>query len=514
MKRLSTVTSCLFASGVFASMSFGQTSSVADTKLPRVLLIGDSISIGYTKAVRRLLAGRAIVEHNAGNAAHTRNGAEKLDAWLAANGGNWDVIHFNFGLHDLAYRNFAPGSNEGRGLNKATGKQTHTLDEYATNLAKIIARLEKTDAALIFATTTPVPEGEPGRVVADVPKYNAVATKLMRASGIAIDDLFTLMDGRLGEFATKPGNVHFTPAGSELLAAQVVKSIDRALAQRSNAKSTRWSTPKRIVYKRFGASDADRNELALHVFEPDHHATTDHRAAIVFFFGGGWNGGSPQQFYPQCDYLASRGMVAISAEYRVKNRHGTTPFECVKDGKAVIRYVRDRADDLGIDPNRIAASGGSAGGHVAAALATVEGIGETAGMTSSKPDALVLFNPVYDNGPGGYGYERVRDRFREISPLHNIRRGMPPTLVFFGTEDSLVPFATAKKFQAAMRAVDARSELELYEGAKHGFFNYGRGDGEAYRSTVRRMDEFLASLGFLDGAPTLRRSKTATQRQR
>ncbi|MDB4796380.1 alpha/beta hydrolase fold domain-containing protein, partial [Akkermansiaceae bacterium] len=108
-------------------------------------------------------------------------------------------------------------------------------------------------------------------------------------------------------------------------------------------------------------------ELKLHVFNPEGHKASDSRPAIVFFFGGGWNGGSPKQFYPHSEHLASLGMVAISAEYRVKSRNKTTPMECVKDGNSAIRWVRSHAKELGINPDMIAAGGGSAGGHVAAA---------------------------------------------------------------------------------------------------------------------------------------------------
>lgn len=246
--------------------------------------------------------------------------------------------------------------------------------------------------------------------------------------------------------------------------------------------------------------------LHVHLFEPADHRKTDERAAIVFFFGGGWNGGSPSQFYPHCAHLASRGMVAMAAEYRVKNRHGTTPFECVMDGKSVIRWIRTHASELGIDPDRVAAGGGSAGGHVAAAIATVPGLDEPGEdlATSAVPDALVLFNPVYDNGPLGYGHARVRDRYEEISPIHNIRPGMPPAIVFLGTKDALIPVATADTFKAKMEGVGSRSELMLFKGAPHGFFNYGRGDGQAYRDTVRAMDTFLESLGFLTADATPR----------
>lgn len=259
----------------------------------------------------------------------------------------------------------------------------------------------------------------------------------------------------------------------------------------------KWTPTKKLVYKK-----ASGVELKLHVFEPEGHDAKDRRPAIVFFFGGGWNGGNPKQFYPHCDHLAGKGMVAISAEYRVKNRNQTTPFECVKDGKSAIRWVRTNAKSLGIDPDRIAAGGGSAGGHVAAATATVPGLEEKGEdrSISPRPNALVLFNPVYDNGPDGYGYKRVKDRYREISPAHNITEGMPPTIAFLGTKDALIPVATAKAFQKKMRAVGSRSELHLYENRKHGFFNHGRGKSKDYHATVRQMDAFLTSLGYLPKA--------------
>jgi len=145
---------------------------------------------------------------------------------------------------------------------------------------------------------------------------------------------------------------------------------------------------RKVVYKTVGDV-----ELKLHVFEPQGHSADDRRPAIVFFFGGGWKGGSPGQFYPHCIYLAhKRGMWAAAAEYRVKSRHGTTPIECVKDGKSAVRYIRSHANKLGVDPQRIAAGGGSAGGHVAAATATVDAFNEDSDdmSVSAVPDALTI----------------------------------------------------------------------------------------------------------------------------
>jgi acetyl esterase/lipase len=198
-------------------------------------------------------------------------------------------------------------------------------------------------------------------------------------------------------------------------------------------------------------------------------------------------------------------MVGIVADYRVKSRQGTTPFECVKDGKSAIRWVRAHARDLGIDPDRIAAGGGSAGGHVAAATATVPGLEEEGedSSISCRPNALLLFNPVYDNGPGGFGHERVKERYKEISPIHNIQKGTPPAIVFLGTNDSLIPVATAEKYKELMEQAGSRSDLHLYEGQPHGFFNRRKSE-EHFLKTVTEMDRFLESLGYLKGEPTIK----------
>ena len=254
---------------------------------------------------------------------------------------------------------------------------------------------------------------------------------------------------------------------------------------------------KTLVYK-----SIEDVELKLHIFTPQGHQASDKRPAIIFFFGGGWNTGNPSQFYPHCEYLTSRGMVAMSAEYRVRSRNNTTPRECVKDGKSAIRWVRQHAAELGVDPAKIAAGGGSAGGHVAAATGTTKGFDEEGEdlNVSSRPDALVLFNPVFDNGPDGYGHARVKEYWEAFSPMHNIDETTPPTVVFLGTDDRHIPVETAMEYTRLMEANDRRCDLHLYEGQPHGFFNYR--NREYYTKTVIEMDRFLASLGYLKGEPT------------
>ena len=252
------------------------------------------------------------------------------------------------------------------------------------------------------------------------------------------------------------------------------------------------------VYKTVGDT-----QLRLHIFNPKGHKASDKRPAIVFFFGGGWNGGSPSQFHPHCAYLASRGMASLSADYRVKSRNGTSPRECVMDGKSAVRWIRANAGKLGVDPDKVAAGGGSAGGHVAAATGTTKAFNEPGedDTVSCVPDVLVLFNPVYDNGPDGYGHARVKDYWRDISPMHNLSAQTPPTIVFLGTKDKLIPVATAEAYRKKMKDLGVRSDLHLYEGQPHGFFNLRNKD--YYVKTVIEMDRFLESLGFLKGEPTI-----------
>jgi acetyl esterase/lipase len=216
---------------------------------------------------------------------------------------------------------------------------------------------------------------------------------------------------------------------------------------------------------------------------------------MVFFFGGGWTGGSIAQFEPHAKYFANKNMITVLVDYRVKSRHNTTPFESLKDAKSAIRYLRKNAEALGVDVNRIVASGGSAGGHLAAACYTNESLNESSDdlSVSSKPNALVLFNPVIDNGKDGYGFERIGDAYVTFSPIHTISKGFPPTIFFLGTNDKLIPVETAQKFKRKVEDVDGRCELFLFDNQPHGFFNK-----EPFLSeTITKTDSFLVSLHYI-----------------
>ena len=206
-----------------------------DPNLPRVLLIGDSISIGYTLDARKELEGVANIHRIPTNAGHTGMGIAGLPKWLAPEKGKWDVIHFNWGLWDLCYRN-SDSKNQGR-RDKVNGKITHSIDQYIANLEKIVAELKKTGATLIFATTTPVPENEVGRKVGDDLAYNKAAVGLMKKHGIAVNDLHAVMAGKMDTYGVRPGDVHFKAEGSALLGKEVAKAIGTHLTTSTTADS-------------------------------------------------------------------------------------------------------------------------------------------------------------------------------------------------------------------------------------------------------------------------------------
>jgi len=260
---------------------------------------------------------------------------------------------------------------------------------------------------------------------------------------------------------------------------------------------------ERIVYKTIGDT-----ELKLHVYRPSESGKA--RPAIVFFFGGGWAGGDPKQFFPHCEHLAERGMVAISAEYRVKSRHGVMPHECLNDARDAVRYVRAHAEELGVDPNRIASGGGSAGGHLAAAVGVIEE-DLVGGEVSAEPNAMILFNPAIviaevegKNLTTLQRNEKLTQRFggvekmRALCPYRHVDGNEPLTLILQGLADTTTTYDCAKAFAEKMHDKGNRCLLVGYPGQSHGFFNKNRGDGKIYDATLDEMDRFLVSLGYLD----------------
>ena len=255
-------------------------------------------------------------------------------------------------------------------------------------------------------------------------------------------------------------------------------------------------------------------DLKLWVFNPPGDKVEDKKPTIVFFFGGGWNAGNPGQFEQHCRYLAARGLVSILADYRVYSRHKVLANKCISDAKSAIRWVREHAEELGVDPVRIAAGGGSAGGHLAAATAVLPKFDEPTEDTniSSGPNALVLFNPALVLAPVNSGNaeysEKLEDMGRrfgaeplDISPYQNIKQDTPPTIIFHGTNDTTVPFDTVELFSDKMNEMGNDCMLVAYEGESHGFFNFGNKLNGPFIDTVNRMDKFLVSIDYLQAPP-------------
>lgn len=260
-----------------------------------------------------------------------------------------------------------------------------------------------------------------------------------------------------------------------------------------NAWAKAWSSNGKpdsiVVYK-----EIDGQSLELHVFYP---STQKPAPAIAFFHGGGFKKGEPKAFHYACDYFAHRGMVAISVQYRLAS--GKDRLKCLMDAKSAIRYIKKNADKLRIDPEMIVSAGGSAGGCLAAAMATSRIINEKTDDLSITidPVALVLFNPVgvggsYSKGPWE---ESINNDFW---PGRSICDNMPPTLAMWGGKDKFVSVKAMKEFQQKIRGKGGRCEIEIYPNEEHSFFDNTM---EQVVNTLGRADTFLASMGILKGEP-------------
>jgi acetyl esterase/lipase len=254
------------------------------------------------------------------------------------------------------------------------------------------------------------------------------------------------------------------------------------------------------IYKK-----VNNNELSLYIFEPTKRNKKELLPLIVFFHGGGWNNGNPDQFFPHCEYLGTRGMIAISAEYRVRSKHGTSPVDSVIDGQFVIHWIRNHSSQLGVDPQKIIAAGGSAGGHIALCTALIGGYKPDFEEyhIDSVPNALVLFNPVVDTVSNSLIASLFEKNSKNLSPIHNIKKKVPPIVIFHGTRDKVVPFKDAELFTRKMKELGNRCELVPFERKGHAFFNFGIYKNNPYKQTLRYTDKFLFSLGFLKGEPTI-----------
>lgn len=261
-----------------------------------------------------------------------------------------------------------------------------------------------------------------------------------------------------------------------------------------------WPTPEGVRSKTFTYKKTPQGELQMHVLYPAGWKAADKRPAIVFFFGGGWTSGTVRQFEPQAKHLAGRGMVTARADYRVRSRHKTSPAECVEDGLSAVRWLRANAARLGIDPQRICVSGGSAGGHIAACAAVVEGLdaeGEDA-KVSARPNLLVLYNPVLSlSSPQIAGRAGSAEKARRISPNDHLTNDVPPAIMYYGAQDKFLEHARAYLKKAA--ELKLKAEVHVAPGVGHAFFNRP----PWLQRTTYLTEQFLARHGYLKGEPTV-----------
>jgi acetyl esterase/lipase len=241
-----------------------------------------------------------------------------------------------------------------------------------------------------------------------------------------------------------------------------------------------------IVYKK-----TPQEDLRLYLLRPAGRSSRP-LPAIVYFTGGGWVNGTAEGMIANAAWFRDQGIIGIAADYRVKNRHGTTPLECVKDGKSAIRYVRLHARELGVDPDHIIAAGGSAGGHVAAATALPGNDEADENLdVSSKPNALVLHNPALGAGFG----EEFFSTHSDCSPLAGVSAGWPPTILSCGTKDLTTPFPVAERFTKAMQAAGNVCELVSVKEAEHSC-DWPVTNAN-FLPTAKRMADFLRECGII-----------------
>lgn len=286
-----------------------------------------------------------------------------------------------------------------------------------------------------------------------------------------------------------------------------------------------WINPKSSYPPRLvGATEyvyAQRDTpLRLWVY-PAQRAVPDIAApAVIFFFGGSWRYGTPAQFAAQARYLATRGVMGIVADYRVETRNGTRLDAALSDARTAISWIRANAAHFQIDPARIAVGGGSAGGQLAAAAATIEP------DAASMPNALVLFNPVLVLNAAavepaqadsllpanlmpmlqGWGVNAA-----DYCPFTHLSAPLPPTLIQHGRADVMVPFAASQLFVDRARQLGSDITLVGYDEQAHGFFNVGRGGNWAFTATLRRVDQFLRRIGWVSGEPLVSANPSWTE---
>ena len=264
-----------------------------------------------------------------------------------------------------------------------------------------------------------------------------------------------------------------------------------------------WDTRDRALLE--GATTyiyrkTEEGELAAHVFFPEGHATRTKAAPLlVCLHGGMWDRSAPTQFVPHCHHFASRGMVAVSLEYRVFEKNRTGPVDAVEDAREAMRVMRESAGDLGIDPAQVVVMGAASGAYLALWTGLVRKAEKVEGQ-SFRPDAMVLINPISDTGKKGMASDRFRDMGEAVamSPLAALpQKGLPPCLILHGLADRVVPPVQSERLQKMYKRKRNVCERMEFGGQDHSFFNF-HVNQDSYELVVGAVDQFLTQQGFLE----------------
>lgn len=243
------------------------------------------------------------------------------------------------------------------------------------------------------------------------------------------------------------------------------------------------SSKSLIEYK-----SVDGHSLSMDVFYPKKYETKENWPAVIFFHGGHWVGGQKSMMHPVSKKFAAKGFVAFSVQYRLQKEHNATPFEALMDAKSAIRYVRENASEFRIDPNKIIAGGNSAGGHLVAAAASTNKYNHKDDRlsTSCIPDGIILYAAVIDNGPTGYGFERIGDEYLDFSPFHLVKENLPPTLILHGEDDELLSCDRMREYCQLMSGKGNACSLKCYKGVGH------RLNGDIYNYSTTMAIKFFS----------------------
>jgi acetyl esterase/lipase len=314
----------------------------------------------------------------------------------------------------------------------------------------------------------------------------------------------------------RPGPFTLLSVGSALLAVASGCALP-AQARHGEAGGVAPAAPvslleQRRVYRSVPVADGSpRVDLPAHLFFPEGHRSDARRIAIVFVHGGGWSGGKPDLFFHHGRWAARAGHVGVVIGYRLTSHPGVTPYDCVADVKAAVRWVRAQAAALGVDPGRVVLAGDSAGGHLAAAAALLPDSPASSSevLTSAVPDAVVLWNPITDTTETGWDTRppaslppaEVAGWRRGLSPLHHVRPGLPPLQILHGDADTVVPLAQSHRFASALRGAGNSVDLRVLPGKTHAFVVPGYGDAAMVESALTALLEHAAAAGLTRRRP-------------